>query len=419
MRSDRPDHVAVVGAGIVGLSTAWFLQSHGVQVTVVERHHVAAGSSWGNAGWITPGMVSPLPDPAILRYGVSAVVRPRQPVFVSAVPRPRLLAFLASFARNCSPSRWRAGMSAFAPIAALALAGYDELAAGGVDSPVLAADPMLAGYRSGESHAPLVDELATARSLGASLDYDVVAADVARQDEPTLSAAVQTVVRISGQRYLDPAAFTETLAEQVRSRGASMTTGVEVLDVRAEPGRAVLSTTSGEVTADAVVLATGAWLPELSGSLGIRPRMQAGRGYSFVVEVDRPVGGSLYFPTARLACTPLPGNRLRVAGIMEFTDADAPLDQRRIRLVAAAAREFLAGVNVDDRTDEWVGSRPCTSDGLPLIGATRLPRVYVAGGHGMWGITLGPATGRLLAELIATGSPRPEIEPYDPRRGRR
>jgi D-amino-acid dehydrogenase len=147
--------------------------------------------------------------------------------------------------------------------------------------------------------------------------------------------------------------------------------------------------------------------------------MQAGRGYSFVVEVDRPVGGSLYFPTARLACTPLPGNRLRVAGIMEFTDADAPLDQRRIRLVAAAAREFLAGVNVDDRTDEWVGSRPCTSDGLPLIGATRLPRVYVAGGHGMWGITLGPATGRLLAELIATGSPRPEIEPYDPRRGRR
>jgi D-amino-acid dehydrogenase len=110
------------------------------------------------------------------------------------------------------------------------------------------------------------------------------------------------------------------------------------------------------------------------------------------------------------------GDRLRVAGMMEFRGPDEPLDPRRIRAVADAVRPFLRGIDLRERHDEWVGSRPCTPDGLPLVGRTTSPRVYAAGGHGMWGIALGPLTGQLLAEAITTGRTPAALLPFDPLR---
>jgi D-amino-acid dehydrogenase len=123
----------------------------------------------------------------------------------------------------------------------------------------------------------------------------------------------------------------------------------------------------------------------------------------------------VYFPAQRLACTPI-GDHLRIAGMMEFRAPGAPLDPRRTRAIADAVRPLLRDADVDARTDEWVGSRPCTPDGLPLIGGTRSPRVFAAGGHGLWGITLGPITGQLLAETVTTGRRPAELAPFDPLR---
>lgn len=166
---------------------------------------------------------------------------------------------------------------------------------------------------------------------------------------------------------------------------------------------------------DAVVLATGAWLGRHARKFGVRSLVQAGRGYSFSVPVEHVPSGPVYFPGQRVACTPL-GDRLRVAGMMEFRKPEAPLDARRINAIAEAARPLLRGADLDARKDEWVGSRPCTTDGLPLIGRTRSPRVFAAGGHGMWGITLGPATGLLLAETVVTGERPAQLAPFDPLR---
>ena len=143
--------------------------------------------------------------------------------------------------------------------------------------------------------------------------------------------------------------------------------------------------------------------------------LRAGRGYSFSVAVDSPVPCPVYFPFERIACTPI-GDRLRVAGTMEFRDVDAPLDMGRVDAIVENGRPLLSGVDWNDRHDVWVGGRPVTVDGLPLIGATRNPDVYVAGGHGMWGITLGPLSGKLLAEQIATGAVPDLLRPFDPTR---
>jgi D-amino-acid dehydrogenase len=166
---------------------------------------------------------------------------------------------------------------------------------------------------------------------------------------------------------------------------------------------------------DAVVVATGARLNELGRRYGVRRIVQAGRGYSFTVKVDQLPRGPVYFPKQRVACTPV-GDRLRIAGMMEFRRVDAPMDPRRIQALVDQAGQLLQGAHLDQREDEWVGARPCTSDGLPLIGATHDPRVFVAGGHGMWGITLGPVSGKLLAAQVATGRTPDQLRPLNPLR---
>jgi D-amino-acid dehydrogenase len=266
----------------------------------------------------------------------------------------------------------------------------------------------------------LVEELQHLQAAGQDVKYDLINGHEARAAEPALSSSVAAAVRLHDQRYLNPPEFTAGLATAVHDRGGEVLDGAAVRDIRDQGDGVVVEVESGEERRfDAVVLATGAWLGELARRWGVRRVVQAGRGYSFSVAADPLPSGPVYFPTQRIACTPLTtptGPRLRVAGMMEFRRPDAPLDRRRIEAIVAAARPLLNGVDLDRRQDEWVGSRPCTTDGLPLIGATRSPRVYAAGGHGMWGVALGPLTGQLLAERIVTGVNPAELVPFDPLR---
>ncbi|NED96897.1 FAD-dependent oxidoreductase [Phytoactinopolyspora alkaliphila] len=414
--SPAPRRVAVVGAGMVGLATAWFLQERGADVTVLDRQGVAAGASWGNAGWLTPGLATPLPEPAVLRYGVRAVLSPSSPVYVPLRPDPRLLSFLTRFARNSTAARWKRAMSAMVPINGHALDAFDALAAGGVDSRTHEATPFLAAYRTSTERRTLLEELEHIRAAGQSIEFDTLTGDEARTTEPLLGPAVGAAIRLHGQRYIDPGDYVHALAEAVRARGGHIVTGATVTDLRDEREGVVLHTAEhGGRSFDAVVLATGTWLNHLARRAGVRAAVRAGRGYSFSVKSDHVPSGPVYFPAQRVACTPL-GDRLRVAGMMEFRAPGAALDPRRIAAIVEAVRPLLPGLDLDSRADEWVGSRPVTADGLPLIGRTRSPRVFAAGGHGMWGVTLGPATGRLLAESVMTGRTPPELAPFDPLR---
>ncbi|MGW4944056.1 NAD(P)/FAD-dependent oxidoreductase [Actinoplanes sp. NPDC004185] len=408
-----PGEVAVIGAGMVGLSTAWFLQEAGVQVTVYERQHVGAGASWGNAGWLTPVLTAPLPEPAVLRYGLRAVLSPRSPVYLPLRADRDLLRFLASFVKHSTARRWKRGMAAYVPLNERALEAFDVLAAGGVTAPTTKAAAFLACFaRERDAHG-LLAELEQIAAAGQEVDYLRVSGRRARVMEPALTGQVGAAVEIRGQRYLHPPEFVRSLAGAVRARGGRIVEDAEVTDLRHGADEVDVVCRSGEQTRhDAVVVATGAALGALTASFGVRQPVQAGRGYSFSVPAARMPAGPLYFPRQRVACTPLNG-RLRVAGMMEFRRPGDALDPRRIAAVVDAVRPFLTGVDLDDRRDEWVGSRPCTADGLPLVGPTAAPRVFVAGGHGMWGIALGPVTGQLLAQTVLKGEAPPELAPFD------
>jgi D-amino-acid dehydrogenase len=411
-----PERVAVIGAGMVGLSTAWFLQERGVEVTVIDREGVAAGSSWGNAGWLTPGITTPLPEPAVLKYGLRAVLSPSSPVYVPPSADPNFLKFVAGFTRKSTMKAWRHAMTQLVPINSVSLESFDLLRDGGVAAETHEAKSFTAAYRTAEERQTLLEEIEHIHAAGQPIEYDVLTGDEARAIEPTLSGAIGAAIVLKGQRFVDPGEYVQALADAVTQRGGKIVTGATVSGLHDTGSALQVATAEGSVEQfDAVVVATGAWLGKLAREFGVKRVVQAGRGYSFSVTAEHLPNGPVYLPAARVACTPI-GDRLRVAGMMEFRRPEAPLDQRRIEAIVESARPLLTGVDLDHRQDEWVGSRPCTTDGLALIGMTRSPRVFVAGGHGMWGITLGPATGRLLAEQMVTGKVPEALRPFNPLR---
>src|SRR3984893_148204 len=302
-----------VGAGIVGLSTACFLQEHGVSVTVVDRTGVAAGASWGNAGWIAPALSVPLNDPRTLRYALRSLPNRAAPVRIPLSIDPTLWRFLVRFAANCRESSWTRAVRANLTLNHECMAAYDELVSNGVDAPVTEA-PITALFRSSADAEHLLDQLQRLRDAGQPSSTTELTAAELREQVPLASSGVAVGVRINGQRFVDPGRFVQALASSVVERGGALDT-IDVADVRTSgQGVAVQPRAGSPLTADVAVIATGAWLPKLVRRW-VRVPVQAGRGYSFTVPVERPAFGPIYLPDVRVACTPLEG-KLRVTRMM-------------------------------------------------------------------------------------------------------
>ncbi|MGO1543234.1 MAG: NAD(P)/FAD-dependent oxidoreductase [Gulosibacter sp.] len=402
----------VVGAGIVGLSTAWHLQERGYEVTVVDREGVAAGSSWGNAGWLAPGKTIPLAHPSLWLSGPQGLLDPNGAMHMPIRLDFNLWAFIARFMANANSRTWDKTMARLTPIDKLALEHFDEMIDGGVAS-WTREGPFVIGFAEENQAKGFKDEVAGVVRHGQAVEFEPL--ENPQELVPILSDNVRSAYRLEGQRFLEPGPYTEALGEAVEQRGGTILTGKKVLSVLRGTQPGVLLENGEQLRADKLVLATGAWLPQLARKLGVRVRVQAGRGYSFTVETPEPVKYPVYLPHARLACTPYQG-RFRIAGTMEFRRPDEPLQPQRIQAIVNQAKHLMTGIDFEQRQDEWVGSRPVTPDGLPLVGETKMKDVYVAGGHGMWGFVLGPATGKLLAEQIDTGRTHPAIAPFNPLR---
>ncbi|MGB9249638.1 MAG: FAD-binding oxidoreductase [Mycobacterium sp.] len=409
----RPRSAIVVGAGIVGLSTAWFLQEHGVSVTVVDRTGVAAGASWGNAGWIAPALSIPLNDPRTLRYVLRSLPNRVAPVRIPLSTDPTLWRFLLRFAANCRESSWTSAVRANQTLNNQCMAAYDELLANGVDAPVSDA-PITALFRDSAAAEHLLEQLQRLHDAGQPSSTTELTAAELREQVPLASSEVAVGVRINGQRFVDPGRFVHALASSVVERGGVVET-LDVGDVRVSGDGVVVQPVDDPVlTADVAVIATGAWLSKLVRRW-VRVPVQAGRGYSFTVPVERQVFGPIYLPDVRVACTPLNG-KLRVTSMMELRRPDAPVSAGVVGAMVDAAGGFFDGVRWAERDEIWVGPRPLSPDGRPLVGPVLENRIFVAGGHGMWGMKQGPATGRLLAGQITTGNQPLGLREFDPLR---
>ncbi|MFE5816498.1 NAD(P)/FAD-dependent oxidoreductase [Streptomyces sp. NPDC056479] len=406
--------VVVVGGGVIGLCTAYYLAAAGVPTEVVERRGLGSGVSRGNAGWVCLSHSTPVPAPGVLRYALRSLGRPDSPLYLRPLPDPAFLRWLWRFWRSSTPAAFRRGYTAIAELNRDTFDLFDALDDAGVATTLTRPGMVHAFLSPAEArhHLAIQREMADGRY---SLPADVTTGTEARLLDSALSDRVRAAYLVKGEGVVDPEAFARGLGEALAAAGVKVHENAEVTGFRSGSGHVgALRTDQGEIPCSAVVVAAGMRTPQLLRALGHRLPLQAGKGYSFSVDLDPAPRHTLYFGERRAVASPI-GGTTRIGGTMELSGNNNRLDWRRIVAVALASRHYL-GRWFDDPDDlvsrirdPWVGGRPFLPDGLPVI--DRLPghdNVFAATGHGMLGVTLGPATGHRLAEYLLTGR-RPEV----------
>ncbi|MER5221600.1 NAD(P)/FAD-dependent oxidoreductase [Streptomyces flaveus] len=405
--------VVVVGGGVVGLCTAYYLAAAGLPVEVVERRGLGSGASRGNAGWVCLSHSTPVPAPGVVRYALRSLGQPDSPLYLRPLPDPAFVRWLWRFWRSSTPAAFRRGYAAIAELNRDTFDLFDGLRENGVAT-TLTRPGMVHAFLSpteARHHLAIQRQMADGRY---PMPDDVTTGPEAHLLDDALSPGVRAAYLVEGEGVVDPEAFAQGLGEALADAGVKVHENAEATGFRSSAGRiAALRTTQGEIPCAAVVVAAGMHSPHLLRSLGQPLPLQAGKGYSFSVELDRAPRHTLYFGERRAVASPI-GGTTRIGGTMELSGNNNRLDWRRIVAVALASRHYL-GRWFDDPDDlvglirdPWVGGRPFLPDGLPVI--DRVPghhNAFAATGHGMLGVTLGPATGHQLAEYIRTGR-RPE-----------
>jgi D-amino-acid dehydrogenase len=396
----NPD-VVVVGAGIVGVCAAYELARAGASVTVLERGSGwGEECSWGNAGLLVPSHARPIAAPENLRAGLRWIVRRDSPFGMR--PQPSLVPWLLRYARASTAPRAAAGETLQRELSVEGLARFDELAAEGIDG----------GYRrsglltvhSSQHHATEEAESETGRALGASL----LTPAEARELEPALTGPLQAAVLFPDEAQCDPIRLVADVAAAAQRAGAEFRSDVSVRAVAQEPGGVRV----GDLRGGHAVIAAGVWSGALAASLGMGLPLVAGKGYAVDYEPSR-LRMPLYLYDARCVANPM-HTRLRLTGGLVLGRGEGGGDPRRVGAIRRVAASTL-GVTAPKL--EWSGLRPCTPDGLPIVGChPRADRVVLATGHGMLGVTLGPLTGRLVAGLVAGTADHPALPRLSPAR---
>lgn len=408
--------IVVVGGGVVGVCAAYYLARRGVAVTLVEKGEIAAGSSYGNAGLIVPSHSVPLAAPGVFRQAVRFMLDPESPFYIRPRPSPDLLRWLLRFGRACTEAHVRRSLPVIRDLSRASLDLYRELAAlpglefGFRQDGVLAVFRTAAGLEHGRREAAVLE----AAGIGAT----VLDPGGARGLEPALRGDVAGGVHFPGDAHVTPDRFVRGLARVAEALGTRLLTATEVLGFVRRGSRIVtVETTRGDLAAEQVVLAAGAWSGPLARGLGLDLPLQPAKGYS--ITCARPATGPrmpLLLGEARVAVTPM-GDALRFAGTLELAGLDLTIDRRRLAAIRHAVPRYLAGDASVTVREIWRGLRPCSPDGLPYIGRpARCDNLIVATGHAMIGVSLGPVTGALVAQLATGERPMLDLTPLRPER---
>ena len=407
-------HVVVIGAGIVGVAAAIRLRRDGHGVTLVDREGPAAGASFGNGAVLARLACVPVTVPGLLGKAPGMLLDPGSPLFVRWSKLAPLVPWLARYLSHANRRDTERIARALAPMVRDSVDQHRALAGNGAAARFIAPSPYAYVYR--DRAAFDADAYAWGLRAEAGFVPEIVEGAAVREREPILGpdAGLLAIAADHGS-IRDPGAYVHALADMFAQAGGTIrraaVTGVSLRNGRA----AAVETEGGPIPCDRAVVAAGAWSAKLLRPLGLRVPLAAERGYHVTYhDPDRRPTMPLMLADAKFVATPV-DDGIRCAGIVEFGGTDDAKSPAALRLMRRRVTETFPGLTAR-RQSEWMGLRPSPADSLPVVGEVGRTGVFAAFGHHHVGLTAGPRTGRMVADMIAGRPPDVDIAPYDPQR---
>ncbi len=403
--------VAVIGAGIVGVSTAIWLMRDGHEVVLIDRSAPGEGTSHGNGGVLASCSIVPITVPGLLAKAPRMLLDPNQPLFLKWSYLPRLAPWLIRYLGNGKAEAVKRRATAMHALVGDSLADHQALAAGtGAESFVVPSDYLFL-YNDRAHFAGDAFGWSVRKEHG--IEWDVLEGKAFNDYDPSYGPDLTCAVRLKDHgRITDPGRYVKALAAHAEAGGARLVKG-EATDFAREGGKVSGVRVGGETIAcDAVVLATGVWSRALARKLGVEAPLESERGYHLELwEPNIMPRSPVMVASGKFVATPMEG-RLRLAGIVEFGGLEAPPSRAPFALLERNIRMAIPGIAWKDKT-EWMGHRPSMADSLPVIAeAPGLGGAFLGFGHDHVGLTAGPRTGRLLAQIIGGTTPNIDLAPY-------
>lgn len=405
--------VLIVGGGVIGVSAAYYLARQGVDVALIEQGRIAAGSSWGNAGLICPNHSEPIPGPGVLGQGLKWLLDAESPFYIKPRLDLALIRWLWRFRSYCNEDALnravpllrdmqRASLQLYHAILADEKIDCDFKTSGG-----LLAFRTQAGFEQGIHHAEVMQRH--------GLKSKILTSNAAHALEPALHPAVVGAIQHLEDAFISPHSFVFGLADAARKHGATLLTDTKLLGFASSNGKiTAVWTNKGDFQPRQVVLAAGAWSTGLARKLRLNLPMQPAKGYSITIPQPE-TSPKLYviFAERNAVATPM-GDSLRFAGTLELAGMSHRINQRRVNAIRKAARNYLILPDGWGEETVWAGLRPVPPDGLPYIGRSQhVENLTIATGHAMLGLSMGPITGKLAADIVLSKHPQLPLAAFD------
>jgi D-amino-acid dehydrogenase len=393
--------VIVAGGGVIGLCTAYYLHKAGHSVCVLDRGDLQSGTSFGNAGYISPSHFIPLASPGIIAKGLQWMLSSSSPFYIKPRLDMDLIRWGLTFWKKSGKSTMERNIPPMNEILQLSRTLTSSIKNELGNTFRMAEDGCLMLYKQASTEKHELEMADDAAKLG--IETRIFDAAGIQALEPDVEVNVRGGVLYPIDAHLHPGDLMQTLKNYLQHAGVEFSLNTTITGFEKQ-GRKVtgIITDKGKFEGDEVVLATGSWLNLTTRDLGIELIMQAGKGYSMTFEqVER----NLHYPSIlvddRVALTPM-GNDLRMGGTMEISGMDSPLLIKRAQAIFKAAKSYFPNLPVafPEQDKIWFGWRPLSPDGLPYIGRhSRYDNLIIAGGHAMLGISMAAATGKLVEEI--------------------
>jgi len=407
--------VVILGSGVIGVTTAWFLAQDGHQVEVIDRQDAPAmETSFANAGEISPGYATPWAAPGIPMKAFKWMFERHAPLVLHARFDPSMWSWMWQMLRNCNAERYEINKGRMVRVAEYSRDVLKQLRADiglEYDHRTLGT---LEVFRTQKAVDGVAKDMAVLDSYG--VPYEVLDRDGCVRYEPALARVKDKIVgglRLPGDETGDCFKFTQTLAKHAAAAGVVFRQGVKIAAIESNGDRITgVRTTDGLVTGDAYVVALGSYSPFLLKPLGIHVPVFPVKGYSITVPVSNPDAApvsTVMDEAHKVALTRL-GDRIRVAGMAELAGFDLELRQRRRETVEHVLRDLFPDGGPIEQSEFWCGLRPMTPDSVPVMGPTKFGNLFLNTGHGTLGWTMACGSGRVLSDVIGGKTPAIDME---------